>query len=78
MDDPLSVVIVRGLQNRLVLTLPQDRHDLRSTRFYILIQGAGSLGSEVTFGSLFFRFSRSRIIHSGLTRARVQHLSNGP
>ena len=61
MDDPLSVVIVRGLQNRLVLTLPQDRHDLRSTRFYILIQGAGSLGSEVTFGSLFFRQDQPRI-----------------
>lgn len=61
--DPLSVVIVRGLQNRLVLTLPQDRHDLRSTRFYILVQGVGSSipASEVTFGSLFFRQDQPRI-----------------
>ena len=62
--DPYSVVIVRGLQNRLVLTLPQDRHDLRSTRFYILIQGVGSsrpTSSEVTFGSLFFRQDQPRI-----------------
>ena len=62
--DPYSVVIVRGLQNRLVLTLPQDRHDLRSTRFYILIQGVGSsrpISSEVTFGSLFFRQDQPRI-----------------
>lgn len=61
--DPYSVVIVRGLQNRLVLTLPQDRHDLRSTRFYILVQGVGSSNptSEVTFGSLFFRQDQPRI-----------------
>lgn len=59
--DPYSVVIIRGLQNRLVLTLPQDRHDLRSTRFYILVQGAGSRLSDVTFGSLFFRQDQPRI-----------------
>lgn len=59
--DPYSVVIIRGLQNRLVLTLPQDRHDLRSTRFYILVQGVGSTVSEVTFGSLFFRQDQPRI-----------------
>lgn len=61
--DPFSVVIVRGLQNRLVLTLPQDRHDLRSTRFYILIQGVGSTfpASDATLGSLFFRQDQPRI-----------------
>ena len=59
--DPYSVVIVRRLQNRLVLTLPQNRHDLRSTRFYILAQGTGSVQSEVTFGSLFFRQDQPRI-----------------
>ena len=59
--DAYSVVIVRGLQNRLVLTLPQDRHDLRSTRFYILIQGVGSPSTEATLGSLFFRQDQPRI-----------------
>ena len=62
--DPFSVVIVRGLQNRLVLTLPQDRHDLRSTRFYILIQGVGGSShtiSDATLGSLFFRQDQPRI-----------------
>ena len=64
-----SIVVVRRLQNRLVLTLPQDEHDLRSTRFYILVQGVGRQGvltaavpsSEVTFGSLFFRQDQPRI-----------------
>ena len=59
--DPYSVVVVRGLQNRLVLTLPQDRHDLRSTRFYILIQGVGSPAVDATLGSLFFRQDQPRI-----------------
>ena len=59
--NPYSVVIVRGLQNRLVLTLPQDLHDLRSTRFYILVQGVGGPESQVTFGSLFFRQDQPRI-----------------
>lgn len=59
--DPFSVVVVRGLQNRLILTLPQDRHDLRSTRFYILIQGAGSPSLDATLGSLFFRQDQPRI-----------------
>ena len=60
--DPYSVVIIRALHNRLVLTLPQDRHDLRSTRFYILVQGTGSrLSPDHTFGSLFFRQDQPRI-----------------
>jgi hypothetical protein len=35
-------LIVRGVQNRLVVTLPEDVHDLRSTRFYIVLYSVGA------------------------------------
>ncbi|XP_046398520.1 multiple epidermal growth factor-like domains protein 8 [Ischnura elegans] len=40
-DDPYSILVVRNLRNRLVLTLPQSAHDLGSTRFHIALLGRG-------------------------------------
>ncbi|RWS24454.1 hypothetical protein B4U80_04898, partial [Leptotrombidium deliense] len=55
--NPNELLVVRGLENRLVVTIPQEVHDLRSTRFYIILRGTAS----ETFGNLFFRQDQSRI-----------------
>ncbi|CAG0914372.1 unnamed protein product [Notodromas monacha] len=39
---PYDFLIVRGVQNRLVITLPEEVHDLRSTRFYIVLYSVGT------------------------------------
>ncbi|KAH6946940.1 hypothetical protein HPB50_016186 [Hyalomma asiaticum] len=56
--DPREFLLVRNLRHRLVVTVPQNVYDLRSTRLYLVISGA----SEVpTRGSLFFRQDQTRI-----------------
>ena len=40
LDDPASVLQVTGLKNRLVISLPEGRHDLRTTRFFLAIRGS--------------------------------------
>ncbi|XP_054720538.1 multiple epidermal growth factor-like domains protein 8 [Uloborus diversus] len=50
-------LLVRNLENRLVVTIPQEVHDLRTTRFYMILRGA----KEETYGSLFFRQDQTRI-----------------
>lgn len=50
-------LLVRNLENRLVVTIPQEVHDLRTTRFYMILRGAG----EETYGNLFFRQDQTRI-----------------
>ncbi|KAJ9598732.1 hypothetical protein L9F63_026734, partial [Diploptera punctata] len=55
-----TFLFVRNLKDRLVLTLPQDRHDLGSTRFYLALTAVGpsSLDREASgasYGMVFFR-----------------------
>lgn len=59
--DAQEFLCVRKLKNRLVITIPQEVHDLRMTRFYMVIHGVGSETSDVTYGSLFFRQDQTRI-----------------
>lgn len=56
--NPNEVLVVRHLENRLVVTIPQEVHDLRSTRFYMILRGSHAEG---TLGNLFFRQDQSRI-----------------
>lgn len=49
----LTLVRVFGVKNRLVVTLPQDVHNLSGTRFFIAIRAAQS--QPATYGLLFFR-----------------------
>ena len=42
-----------GLKNRLVLTLPQNVHNLSGTRFFIALRAANN--APATYGLLFFR-----------------------
>lgn len=56
-----TFLIVRNLKNRLVLTLPQDRHDLGSTKFYLALTAVlptpqnGDTSSRPSYGIIFFR-----------------------
>lgn len=50
-------LLVRNLENRLVVTIPQEVHDLRTTRFYMILRGTG----KETYGNLFFRQDQTRI-----------------
>ena len=47
-----SLLHVKGLRNRLVISLPESSHDLRTTRFFILIK---SKSAQDSFGFLYFR-----------------------
>ena len=38
LPNPRSVLHVRNLKNRLVISLPEQNHDLRSTRFFLIIR----------------------------------------
>jgi hypothetical protein len=48
-----TFLVVRNLRDRLVLTLPQDRHELGVTRFFIALAARNTSGP--TFGMIFFR-----------------------
>lgn len=68
--DPNEFLVIRNLRNRLVITIPQEVHDLRSTRFYIILKGIQnqsllstnlSAYGNNTYGNVFFRQDQSRI-----------------
>lgn len=46
---------VKNLRNRLVLTLPQNIHDLTHTKFYIIIRARHTEDGSASFGITFFR-----------------------
>ncbi|XP_041977639.1 multiple epidermal growth factor-like domains protein 8 isoform X2 [Aricia agestis] len=46
---------VRNLRNRLVLTLPQNVHDLTHTKFYLIVRARSSDEGAAGFGVVFFR-----------------------
>lgn len=58
--DPREFLLVRDLRHRLVVTVPQDVYDLRSTRLYLVVFGSVGEGAP-TRGSLFFRQDQTRI-----------------
>ncbi|XP_047489262.1 multiple epidermal growth factor-like domains protein 8 [Penaeus chinensis] len=56
-----DILIVRNVSNRLVITLPQLQHDLRSAKFYVIVYGIGNENEVDTYGSIFFRQDQPRI-----------------
>ena len=50
-----SVLHVSGLTNRLVISLSESLHDLRTTRFFLLIKSNVSIPDATSFGFLYFR-----------------------
>uniref|UniRef100_A0A8C8VJG7 Multiple EGF like domains 8 n=1 Tax=Pelusios castaneus TaxID=367368 RepID=A0A8C8VJG7_9SAUR len=58
--EPQAVLVVRGVRDRVVVTYPHELHALKSSRFYLLLLGAGPNGSE-SQGLLFFRQDQAHI-----------------
>lgn len=56
-----SVLVVRDVKFRLVITLPRDQHDLRSSRFYIIVRSLGGSTDNTTYGNLYFRQDQPHI-----------------
>lgn len=57
-----TFLIVRNLKDRLVLTVPQDRHELGTTRFYLALTAVGPNSQDgdmapprPSYGIVFFR-----------------------
>ncbi|XP_054855201.1 multiple epidermal growth factor-like domains protein 8 isoform X1 [Eublepharis macularius] len=58
-----SVLIVRGVRDRVVITYPHEIHALKSSRFYIVLLGVGGTSPNVTEsqGLLSFRQDQAHI-----------------
>lgn len=51
----------KNVRSRLVVTLPLDRHDLRTSKFYLIIYGQGDGRGGGTYGNLYFRQDQPHI-----------------
>ncbi len=58
---PDTFLVIKNVQNRLVITLPNDIHRLKITRFYMVLHGVGNAISNETLGNLFFRQDQPHI-----------------
>uniref|UniRef100_A0A8C5QH50 Multiple EGF like domains 8 n=1 Tax=Leptobrachium leishanense TaxID=445787 RepID=A0A8C5QH50_9ANUR len=56
-----TVLIVRGVKDRVVITYPHELHSLKSSRFFLLLLGNLSSGSGESQGLLFFRQDQAHI-----------------
>ncbi|XP_012063821.1 PREDICTED: multiple epidermal growth factor-like domains protein 8 [Atta cephalotes] len=54
-----TFLVIHNLTNRLVLTLPQDKHELGQTKFHIVLQAIDPVNPELNgraaYGMIFFR-----------------------
>ncbi|XP_076454870.1 multiple epidermal growth factor-like domains protein 8 [Babylonia areolata] len=58
-----SILVVRNVRFRLVITLPEKDHNLRVSRFYIIVQSREreGTGGDKTYGILYFRQDQPHI-----------------
>ncbi|KAK3088685.1 hypothetical protein FSP39_022382 [Pinctada imbricata] len=56
-----TILKVLNIRSRLVITLPLELHDLRTSRFYMVLYGVGSEKSNETLGNLYFRQDQPHI-----------------
>jgi hypothetical protein len=61
LEDSNTILVVRNLENRLVVTLPSHVHDLKKALFYIILHGVGTTTSNETTGLMFFRQDQAHI-----------------
>ncbi|XP_017786408.1 PREDICTED: multiple epidermal growth factor-like domains protein 8 isoform X2 [Nicrophorus vespilloides] len=52
-----TMLAVKGLKDRLVITLPEESHSLESTRFYLVLQAVDppETDKKVAYGIVFFK-----------------------
>lgn len=59
---PQTVLIVRGVRDRVVITFPHEVHSLKSSRFYIALRGVGTHERQgESQGLLFLRQDQAHI-----------------
>lgn len=59
---PQTVLIVRGVRDRVVITFPHEVHSLKSSRFYIALRGVGTdTHNGESQGLLFLRQDQAHI-----------------
>ncbi|XP_067662212.1 multiple epidermal growth factor-like domains protein 8 [Haliotis asinina] len=56
-----TILRVRDVRFRLIITLPRDNHELRTARFYLILKSQGDGNHNVTYGSLYFRQDQPHI-----------------
>ncbi|XP_062620474.1 multiple epidermal growth factor-like domains protein 8 isoform X1 [Saccostrea cucullata] len=56
-----AIIKFENVRSRLVVTLPLDQHDLRTSKFYLIIYGQGDGRGRGTFGNLYFRQDQPHI-----------------
>ena len=60
-ENPDSILLIRNVQYRLVITLPCDLLDLKTSRFFMIFVSRGDNSRNETFGSLYFRQDQPHI-----------------
>ena len=60
-DSPETILLVRKLNGRLVITLPNEKLNLKTTRFYMVFYSKGGELRNETFGNLYFRQDQPHI-----------------
>ncbi|XP_010892421.2 multiple epidermal growth factor-like domains protein 8 [Esox lucius] len=59
---PQTVLVVRGVRDRVVITFPHEVHSLKSSRFYIALRGVGTEDRQgESQGLLFLRQDQAHI-----------------
>ncbi|KAK3588362.1 hypothetical protein CHS0354_005627 [Potamilus streckersoni] len=58
---PGTILIIRDVKYRLVITLPNEKLDLRTSKFYIVFVSRGADDQNETYGSLYFRQDQPHI-----------------
>ena len=53
-EEEKTLLVVKNITNRLVITLPSSQHDLNDVRFFIIVFGVGDQLNQTTYGNLFF------------------------
>lgn len=61
LENTNTILVIKNVQSRLVITLPSHIHDLKKSMFYIILHGRGSQSSNTTNGLLFFRQDQPHI-----------------
>lgn len=56
-----KVVTIRDIRHRLVLSIPYVGHDLKQSKFYVVVHGVGSPSSDFTRGRILFRQDQPHI-----------------
>lgn len=56
-----AILMFKNVRSRLVVTLPLDQHDLRTSKFYLIIYGQGNGRGGGTYGNLYFRQDQPHI-----------------